>query len=229
MTHKVKLISAGLGIAAMLGAMGASSFAEFTASGHIDGQTSLPGDPHHPPLFQAGTLAITPSFSPGEGNNWHEVTESHNGGGVGMYDSMTNLAPGDIWTRTLTVRNTGTLPEIYQITVGTTGLLFQHTQFTNNDTLSNYYPAVVSISGNTGGGSTPLVSNINDQSPSTPSQWILIDPNKQETLVVTVQLPYNANNAYQGTTGDFTVSFNAQQSDSNALADSANTSLTETP
>lgn len=207
MKHKtLKLATAAVGIGAMLAVMGASSFAQFTAS------TSDPASN----TFTAGTLAIKAS-----GSTYIESSESANGqgGGSAGYDMTSNMAPGDTWTKTLTVTNTGSLPELYNVSVASTGKLFQHMQFSNNGMLSNYEEATVSISGMNGTGTkVHLITGAQDQAPQTSGGWILIDPQNKETLTVSVAFPYAANNAYQGTTGSFTIKLLAQQADNNSLA-----------
>lgn len=206
MKHKtLKLATAAVGIGAMLAVMGASSFAQFTAS------TSDPASNS----FTAGTLAIKAS-----GSTYTESSESSNGqgGGKAGYDMTSNMAPGDTWTKTLTVTNTGSLPELYDVSVASTGLLFQHMQFINNGIPSNYEEATVSISGMNGTKTVNLITGAQDQAPQTSGGWILIDPQNKETLTVSVAFPYAANNAYQGTTGSFTINLQAQQADNNSLA-----------
>lgn len=200
MTRTLKLVSAGVGVAAMLGIMGASSFANFTAN------TSDPGNN----TFVAGTVSIKATSG-----KFSEIEESGAKANVGSFDAQGNMSPGDTYQKTLTVTNNGSLPELYQLSVSSTGELFQHMQFKNNGVLSNYYPATVSITAPTdsSGDQATLVQGVNDQNPVTTSQWIEIDPGASETLTVSVHLPFSANNAYQGTTGSFTIDLNAQQAD----------------
>lgn len=203
MTRNLKLISAGVGVAAMLGLMGASTFANFTTSAAQAGNVSG---------FKAGTLGVHLSGTP-----FSEVAENNTMTiGQGSIDAPTNMNPGDTWARTLTVTNSGSLGEIYQVAVKTSGYLFQNMQFTGDGVLSNYEPATVSITGTSTASGTPtetLISGAQDQNPQTSADWVYIAPGTTETLTVDVSLPFAANNAYQGTTGNFTVSVNAQQSD----------------
>ncbi len=210
----LKLATAAVGIGAMLAVMGASSFAQFTA------QTSDPSSNS----FVAGHLAITAI-----GSTYHESTESYNGqgGGKAGYDMTNNMAPGDTWTKTLTITNTGSLPELYQVTVNTSGELFQKNPFMLNGVTSKGNEATVAISGMNGTKSVSLITGAEDQNPQTSGGWILIDPNNTETLTVSVALPYAANNAYQNAAGGFTIAVNAQQADNNAKS-SKSIQLTET-
>ncbi len=212
MTRTLKLVSAGVGVAAMLGIMGASSFANFTTNGQDAAGNNT---------FQAGHLGIGASGGVG----YVESTESYNGSTSMSYDKITNMAPGDTWTKTLTVTNTGTLPELYDVTVKPSGLLFQNTQFAGwGGTLSNYNPATVTITGTETSPSSESVTLINgayDENPLTSSQWIEINPKQSETLTVSVTLPYAANNAYQNTSGSFAIQLNAQQADNNSQSSGA--------
>ncbi len=111
MTSKTKLIGAGAAIAAMLAAMGASSFAEFTANGTSAPQT-----------FQAGTVKIQ------VGNLLGPYVESEtNHGSVAELniDTPMNMNPGDIWTGPIKVINTGSLSELFTVSsTNVTGALF---------------------------------------------------------------------------------------------------------
>ena len=111
MTSKTKLIGAGAAIAAMLAAMGASSFAEFTANGTSAPQT-----------FQAGTVKIQ------VGNLLGPYVESEtNHGSVAELniDTPMNMNPGDTWTGPIKVTNTGSLSELFTVSsTNVTGALF---------------------------------------------------------------------------------------------------------
>ncbi|WP_053959820.1 hypothetical protein [Sulfobacillus thermosulfidooxidans] len=102
MTAKTKLIGAEAAIAAMLAAMGASSFAQFSSTA-----TSSPQN------FMAGTVKI--AFSPAA----LKYMESEHATGPNSIDlnidSPTNMAPGDTWSAPLTVTNTGSLTELFTI------------------------------------------------------------------------------------------------------------------
>ncbi|WP_020375289.1 hypothetical protein [Sulfobacillus thermosulfidooxidans] len=101
MTAKTKLIGAGAAIAAMLAAMGASSFAQFT-----DVTTPLTQN------FKAGTVQIS-VIKAGSYIESDQVTGPNS---IDLHlDLRHNMAPGDIWTAPFTVTNTGTLPELFTI------------------------------------------------------------------------------------------------------------------
>lgn len=205
MTRNLKLISAGIGVAAMIGVMGASSFANFTTQ-NSDGAANN--------SFKAGNLSVAVT-----GGTYGEMAEKYTHPGAGNFDMIGNMSPGDTWTKTLTITNNGTLPEIYQVSVASTGLLFQHMQFSGNGVLSNYYPATVGITGDSG--AVTLISGAQDQNPQTSSQWVEVDPKASDVLAVSVHLPYAANNAYQNASGSFVINVNAQQADNSQKAGSA--------
>lgn len=205
MTRSLKLISAGIGAAAMLGVMGASTFANFTASPSKTEASNLQNNNG----FQAGTVTIAVQ---GGSNKYMEMTESPSVTNSATFDTVGNMAPGDTWSKVLTVRNTGTLPELYQLTVTTnSGRLFQSGFTGSNGMVSSGGPATITVTGTTKSGSDPLVSGSSNA--ATNSSWILINPGDQETLTVAVHLPFTANNAYEGTQGSFSIAVNAQQAD----------------
>ena len=101
MTSKTKLIGAGAAVAAMLAAMGASSFAEFTANGTSPAQT-----------FKAGTVKIQ------VGKQCVQYVESETSHGTIAelnIDTPTNMNPGDTWTGPIKVTNTGSLSELFTV------------------------------------------------------------------------------------------------------------------
>jgi len=218
MTRTWKLISAGAGISAMLAVMGISSFAQFTANGSLNAGSAVP-------TFQAGTLGISPGSFTG---NWteSEVDATDNS----MFDAIGNMAPGDTWSQTVTVTNTGSLPEYYQVSVAPSGNLFAE-QFTSaNGIPSAGGAANVSVAVATASGNTtilgPVDGGLAGNSPSQDGNWVLINPGETETLSVTVALPITANNAYQGQSGTFSIDFNAVQSDNNNSVSGAITNAT---
>lgn len=209
MTRMLKLASAGVGVAALLGLMGASSFANFTTNGQdAAGNNS----------FKAGYLGITAT-----GTSYQEMTESVvSPNSVTISDTVQSMAPGDSWAKTLTIKNTGNLPELYQVAVAPTGRLFQNNPFTGwGNTISNYNPATVTISGTDSSGTVTLINGAYDENPLTSSQWVEVGPGATDTLTVTVSLPYAANNAYQNASGSFAIQVNAQQADNNSQTTSA--------
>ena len=211
MTRTFKLVSAGMGVAAMLGLMGASSFANFTTQGQDGGGNNS---------FKAGHLGIAASG----GNGYIETSESYNANYATVDDTVQNMSPGDTWTKTLTVTNNGSLPELYQVQVTPQGQLFQHAQFKGwGGTLSNYYPATVTITGvdATTGDSVTLINGAYDENAQTSSQWIELDPGASDVMTVSVTLPYDANNAYQNTSGDFPITLTAQQADNSPNSNGA--------
>lgn len=222
MTRMLKLASAGVGVAALLGLMGASSFANFTGSAARNGSNQPPG-------FQAGRVQIglTPSSNmhaiagSNVGGTWHEYTETSNGM-VTSLDAITNMAPGDTWQRVFTITNNGTLPELYQVNISTSGNLFSpgwvgSMPSPNNPSAAG--AAKVSVTGQgTDGTIYHIVSGAFDgvSGVTNPKQWFEIEPGKTEHILVNVSLPYVATNAYQGQSGNFTINLSSQQADNYA-------------
>ncbi|PSR21127.1 spore coat protein [Sulfobacillus thermosulfidooxidans DSM 9293] len=112
MTAKTKLIGAGAAIAAMLAAMGASSFAQFTSTSTSTSQS-----------FTAGTVKITVSQG---ALKYMESEHAMGPNSINMnIDSPANMAPGDTWSAPLTVTNNGSLTELFTISSsGMSGALF---------------------------------------------------------------------------------------------------------
>lgn len=211
MTRTLKLISAGAGVAAMLGLMGASSFATFTAQGSLNptadvGSNGPVYNLNPSNTFDSGTLAITPGFA--ADSSW-VINRTGQENMINL--AINNLAPGDVVTRNITVSNTGTLPEYYTLTVGTTGSLFSN-ENRNSAGVVDPNPASVSVSlPISDNPSYPLLSHIWGFPGSGTSHYVLIAPGTTETLTVTVSLPLAAGNAFQDLRGDFTMTFNAEQ------------------
>ncbi|NMP23938.1 hypothetical protein [Sulfobacillus harzensis] len=210
MTRTLKLVSAGVGVAAMLGIMGASSFANFTGAAARNGSNAK--------SFQAGAvqIALAPSSKSHAiagstvGGSWTESAETSNGLSRST-DAISNMAPGDTWQREFTITNTGSLPELYQVTVSTGGALFGG---------PGNQAARVDVWGTGMKGTTyHLVTSAfegNANSLTNPKQWFEIDPGKTEHILVDVSLPYGATNYYQGKTGNFTINVTSQQADNYA-------------
>jgi len=207
MTRKLKLVSAGIGVAAMLGIMGASSFAIFTASNSISATQDSADS-----TFLSGTLGITSAFSAPTGSNSSDWVVTRTG--PDMHVAIDNMAPGDTDTRYLTITNTGTLSEYYNVTVNTTNSLFSNDN-NYNGTFEKKSEAFVSVALPLTDNATgyPILSDVYDQGTQngSPSQWILLKSGESETLAVTVQLPIKAGNAFQGLEGNFTIDMNSQQ------------------
>lgn len=216
MTRMLKLASAGVGVAALLGLMGASSFANFTANATRNGSNQGAG-------FQAGTVrvALYPSSkgvaitgtNPG-GMSWTEAKETSNGLSASVDSAVSNMAPGDTWQREFTIKNTGTLPELYQVSVTTGGNLFggplgQAAQVdvwgTGANKGTTYHLVTAASDGNSGALSI-----------TSPKQWFEVDPGSTEHILVDVSLPWGAGNNYQGQSGNFTINVTAQQADNYA-------------
>jgi hypothetical protein len=215
MTRTWKLISAGAGIASMLAVMGISSYAQFTANGSMAAGTDVP-------TFTAGTLGITPGSFTG---NWIESEVDQTDPQM-MWDSISNMAPGDTWSQTVTVTNTGSLPEYYQVSVTPNGNLFTES-FSANGVPSNNAAANVNIQVATSSGYTNILGPVDASTQAgVDGNYVLINPGETETLLVSVTLPLAANNAYQGQSGSFSIDFNAVQSDNNSAVTGAVTDAT---
>lgn len=230
MTRNFKLLGAGIGVAAMLGVMGATSFAGFTtAPQSISATAGAKSGPSYngnsSNTFAAGTLGITEAFNAGEGTGNWSITRT----GPDVAVAINNMAPGDTSTRAITITNTGTLSEYYNVTIGTTGSLFSMDNNTNGifDRVSAVVSAVIPVSGNP---SYPLLSNVYDQtSAPTVSSWILIKAGQSETLPITVALPFAAGNTFQHLKGNFTIGVQSQQAANTGVPDGAVENAVETP
>ena len=185
MTTKTKLIGAGAAVAAMLAAMGASSFAEFTANSTSPTQT-----------FQAGTVKIQVS---NQCVKYLESETSHGTIAELNIDTPMNMNPGDTWSGPITVTNTGSLSELFNV-------------------------SSTNVSGNLFGGPTP--ANVSYYFGALSSQslgsndYVLLKPGQSASIYISVHLPYAAGNSYQGQGGSFTMYASAVQADNTVLAPS---------
>ncbi len=185
MTTKTKLIGAGAAVAAMLAAMGASSFAEFTANSTSPTQT-----------FQAGTVKIQVS---NQCVKYLESETSHGTIAELNIDTPMNMNPGDTWSGPITVTNTGSLSELFNVSsTNVSGYLFGGPTPAN---VSYYFGALSSQS---------LGSN----------DYVLLKPGQSASIYISVHLPYAAGNSYQGQGGSFTMYASAVQADNTVLAPS---------
>ncbi|MCL4493448.1 MAG: hypothetical protein M1294_01370 [Firmicutes bacterium] len=190
MTTKTKLIGAGAAVAAMLAAMGASSFAEFTATGTSAPQT-----------FKAGTVKIQVGglLSP------YVESETSGPGTIAELniDSPGNMNPGDTWTGPIQVTNTGSLSELF--TVSSTNVM--------GNLFGGGTPANITYSfRNPGPGPLPPGGSLG------PNDYVFLKPGQDATIYISVHLPYAANNWYQGQSGSFTMYASAVQADNTHLA-----------
>ncbi len=192
MTTKTKLIGAGAAVAAMLAAMGASSFAEFTATGTSPTQT-----------FKAGTVKIQ------VGQNCVQYVESETSHGTIAelnIDTPTNMNPGDTWTGPIHVTNTGSLSELFTVSsTNVAGNLFMGGTPAN---IAYYF-------GNPG---DPPIPPPPPAQGLGPNDYVFLRPGQAATIYISVHLPYAANNSYQGQGGSFTMYASAVQADNTVLA-----------
>ena len=194
MTTKTKLIGAGAAVAAMLAAMGASSFAEFTANSTSPTQT-----------FQAGTVKIHVS---NQCVKYLESETSHGTIAELNIDTPMNMNPGDTWSGPITVTNTGSLSELFNVSsTNVSGYLFGG-------------PTPANVSYYFGAPSDPIPPLPPPSQSLGSNDYVLLKPGQSASIYISVHLPYAAGNSYQGQGGSFTMYASAVQADNTVLAPS---------
>lgn len=147
-------------------------------------------------LAGAGTLALFTAETGSTGNTFTAGTLDIDVTAPGTWSAdYSNMAPGDVVTKTLTLKNTGNLELKFAPKIPvTSGALFSGTG-----------KALVSI---------------------TYDDPVLL-PDETEDVVIAVELPLTAGNAYQNTTGDLSLTFLALQT-KNLVAQTATSHLLST-
>lgn len=205
---KTKLGMAMATSAAGVAMIAGGSYAVFTANDSTSTTT-----------FTAGTLTITAN----QGQPWQLANTWDDGTSDTQLWKVSNLAPGDVQTETVTVKNTGSLNEWVQIQTNTSGDLFG---LDSNHATYGYIVIADNQNQIVGGyGGMPMTDyNGALNGAMQPSNWgdwnngqngqskpFELDSGQTATIIYAVTLPYQAGNNYQGVSGTFSTTVNAVQ------------------
>ncbi|ANB60512.1 TasA family protein [Anoxybacteroides amylolyticum] len=113
--------------------------------------------------------------------------------------NVSNLIPGDVIQRTVTVKNDGTVPFTYSIQGSATNNTLLWTDKTNGLQLTIVKDATTYFTG--------PISNIN----TNPNPELLLAPGASDQLQFTITFPVTANNAFQNLTETITFTVSAMQ------------------